>query len=46
MTAATGWEPRVGVQEGVKRLNDWLLSSVAAAEAPAAGVRSLAVEEV
>jgi CDP-paratose 2-epimerase len=26
-TAATGWRPRVGVEEGVRRLHDWLLMS-------------------
>jgi CDP-paratose 2-epimerase len=26
-TAATGWQPRVGVEEGLQRLHDWLLEA-------------------
>ena len=26
-SAATGWQPRVGVEEGIRRLHDWLLAT-------------------
>ena len=42
MTAATGWKPKVGVSEGVQRLNTWLTANVCSTEnAVAAAGQSL-----
>ncbi len=41
-SAATGWQPKVGVQEGIKRLYDWLVASNQHFPAAPVGVRELA----